>query len=339
MLRNMLLVTLALPPLWTAVSYAGGEITLPNACSKLAMLYLTFGVNSLVALAVMRRVAAVMPAHYSPVRASVVHAVATMSVAALVSFAMADAIRLIHPEMTTGRYVIRSVVVTCLYSFVLSIVQRLNWEREQIGTALTIERQARLEAELAALHARLSPHFLFNTLNTIASLIPTDPITAEQTVERLSSLLRYALDESRQTTVPLTREIEVLEDYLNVQSARFGDRFTWGITLDASASSARVPPLALQRLVENAILHGVANRRAGGRIDVTVEATGHDIVCAVRDNGKDGIAVDFSKHRGTGTGLHDLREALRLNYGERGSLSTTPLDDGGYLALLRVPAP
>ena len=339
MLRKMLLVTLALPPVWTAVSCIGGELSATNALTKLGMLYLSFGVMSVVSILVMRRVTPLIPVHYSAYRASAIYTVVAMAAAAVVSFVLVDVVRLFYEDISTGRYVLRAIVVTCLYTFVLTVVQRLDWDRESIDSALTRERQARLEAELAALHARLSPHFLFNTLNTIASLIPTDPTAAEETVERLSSLLRYALDESRQSTVPLTREIEVLEDYLNVQTARFGERFTWGITLDASASGARVPPLALQRLVENAILHGVANRRAGGRIDVAIEASGGDIVCTVRDNGRDGGALDFAKHSGTGTALSDLREALRINYGDRGSLSTMPLDGGGYIALLRVPAP
>lgn len=337
MLRNMLLVTVALPPLWTAVSYASGEIALSAAFSKLAMLYVSFGVNCVVALLVMRRVSAMVPAHYSAFRASAIYALASMAVAAVISPLLADVVRLFYGDISTSRYTMRSVVVACLYTFVLTIFQRLRWERDRIDMAFATERQARLEAELAALHARLSPHFLFNTLNTIASLIPTEPLVAEQTVERLSSLLRYALDESRQNTVPLARELEVLEDYLNVQTARFGDRFTWDITMDASANAARVPPLSLQRLVENAILHGVANRRRGGRIEVMVEQRKGDVLCAVRDNGGDGHQ-EIAIRPGTGTALHDLREVLRINYGERGSLSTTPIDGGGYLALLTVPS-
>jgi LytS/YehU family sensor histidine kinase len=214
-------------------------------------------------------------------------------------------------------------------------VQRFRWEQHRFNRALNDERQARLGAQLAALQSRLSPHFLFNTVNTVASLIPTDPVLAEATLVRMASLLRYALDESPNPTVPLRRELDAVEDYLNVQCARFGDRFAWEIDAPSVVDNERVPPLALQRLVENSVVHGVGNRKSLGRILVEVAHHGEDIVCTVRDNGCAGNKSPLA--RGTGTALADLRESLRIHYGDRGTLTTAPLD-GGYVACLRLPA-
>ena len=134
--------------------------------------------------------------------------------------------------------------------------------RELRETELQEERLKALaaEAELKALKAQINPHFLFNTLNTVAHLIRTDPLRAERTVERLAEVFRYALFAMDKEVVPLSEELSFLEDYLALERERFGDRLSVRTSFSPESLSVLVPPLILQPLVENAIRHGQSPR-------------------------------------------------------------------------------
>jgi two-component system, LytTR family, sensor kinase len=132
-------------------------------------------------------------------------------------------------------------------------------------------------AQLEALQSQLQPHFLFNTLNAIASLIPDDPRAAEEMVESLGDLLRATLREAGTREVSLTREIELVRDYLRIQELRFEDRLHVELCADASACDALVPPLLLQPLAENAIRHGVASSPNGGTVIVRAARVGAEL--------------------------------------------------------------
>jgi len=144
-------------------------------------------------------------------------------------------------------------------------------------------RAARLEgalaqAQLRALQAQLQPHFLFNTLNAIASLIPEDPAAAEEMVESLSDLLRAALRDGGRDEIPLAQEIELLDQYLRIQARRFQDRLRVQRAFRAELADVLVPPLLLQPLVENAIRHGIASRPGGGTVTVRTDRRDGDLL-------------------------------------------------------------
>jgi two-component system, LytTR family, sensor histidine kinase AlgZ len=196
-----------------------------------------------------------------------------------------------------------------------------------------VERKAALEAQLQALQARTDPHFLFNSLNTVASLIQEDPVLAERTLERLADLFRYALESSRVRTVPLERELAMVADYLALQSARFGERLRTELRVEGDLGAIHVPPLLLQPLVENAIMHGTAQRR-GGQIEVTARRERDQLILEVCD---DGPGPGASRHTGAGTAVAGMIERLRLHYDGRGSLLMQPGARGGCVARLSLP--
>jgi two-component system sensor histidine kinase AlgZ len=226
-----------------------------------------------------------------------------------------------------------SVVISWVYLLPAIAVQQFRQQATRQERRAAAERQAALEAQLTALQARTNPHFFFNSINTVASLIPEDPELAERTLERLAEIFRYALDASRTRTVPLRREVEILRDYAEIQRARFGDRLAIEIEMDERAGATPVPALLLQPLVENAILHGVA-RRARGSVKVAVRWTGSGVLVEVSD---DGPGPGRSEHRGSRTSVDELRERLRLVYGPGGTLTLATGPAGGCVATVIIP--
>lgn len=214
----------------------------------------------------------------------------------------------------------------------------LRRERDIIEARMQAERRARLSAQLQTLQARLQPHFLFNSLNTVACLIQEDPVAAERVVERLTELLRYSLADLDRTVVPLRDEISVVQAYLEVQAARFGPRLRFAIDCPADLSDHLVPPLCVQPLVENAVLHGAVSQRRGGEIRLHVRAAAGCLQIAVQD---DGPGLGQSPHRGNGTALDGLRERLRILYPDAGPAASVQLQPGengqGCLVLLCMP--
>jgi two-component system, LytTR family, sensor kinase len=183
---------------------------------------------------------------------------------------------------------------------------------------LNEERLERLKtrAELDALQAKVNPHFLFNTLNSIASLISENPAAAESTVEKLSELFRYTLQRGADSTVRLSEELEIVRSYLDIEKVRFGDRLKFEIRTDASLDDFRLPPLLIQPLVENSIKHVIAGEPLGGSIDVEAKRTAGSCLITVTDSGK-GFA---SMGEDSGFGLKSIRERLSLAYGSGASL-------------------
>ena len=195
-------------------------------------------------------------------------------------------------------------------------------------------RREALRAELSALQARTDPHFLFNSLNTLAGLIEEDPAKASEMLERLSGLFRYALEGSRAGTVPLADELRAVEDYLHVESVRFGERFTWSVEAPDDVCCERVPPLFLQPLVENALNHGVAQKRGRARVDVRLSRRDGFLHIEVED---DGPGPGASTVTGSRSALENLRERLDLLFDGEGSLTTGQGTAGGFRVSMDVP--
>ncbi len=177
-------------------------------------------------------------------------------------------------------------------------------------------RKLAVEARLSSLESRIHPHFLFNTLNSISSLIQEDPKLAERLVERLAALLRFSLDSNQTSTVSLGRELKIVTDYLEIEKARFGDRLRYSIDVPAELQAIEVPPLAVQTLVENSLKHVVAARRGGGEVRITARAAGERVKIEVRDDGP-GFTAGSIK---AGHGLDNLKSRLAALFDDRAAL-------------------
>jgi sensor histidine kinase YesM len=177
-------------------------------------------------------------------------------------------------------------------------------------------RKLAIEARLSSLESRIHPHFLFNTLNSISSLIQEDPQLAERLVERLAALLRFSLDSNQAGTVPLGRELKIVIDYLEIEKARFGDKLRYSIDVPAELEAVDVPPLAVQTLVENSLKHAISRRRDGGEVRVRARAAGEQVILEVQDNGP-----GFHEKRVlSGHGLDNLKARLNALFADGASL-------------------
>jgi signal transduction histidine kinase len=182
-------------------------------------------------------------------------------------------------------------------------------------------RRAAAEAQLASLESRVQPHFLFNTLNSIAALIPQDPAGAEKMTGQLASLLRSSLDAASAALVPLGDEIKTIRDYLDIEQVRFGPRLRYAIRVDDDANGVKVPRLSLQTLVENSVKYAVAPRREGGSVMVSASANGSRVRLAVSDDGDGFSAGDLPATHG----LALLRDRLKLLFD---GAATLTIDSG-----------
>jgi two-component system sensor histidine kinase AlgZ len=182
-----------------------------------------------------------------------------------------------------------------------------------VGIVLLTVRQLRasvVSTELEALQARINPHFLFNTLNSIAALIREDPARAEAVTLQLSALFRYTLQAPRQGLVSLEDEITIVGGYLAIEQERLAHRLTYDIDVDRSLLALRVPALVLQPLVENAVKHGVAASVAGGSVRVRGWREDGRVQLSVTDTGDGSGSTP-----GTGEGLDSVRKRLRATFG------------------------
>jgi signal transduction histidine kinase len=203
-----------------------------------------------------------------------------------------------------------------------------EWQEEQLRTLAT-------QAELKALKAQINPHFLFNTLNTIAQLIHTDPAQAEATVERLAEMFRYVLAGSERGLAPLEEELTFVDDYLEIERARFGERLRLTREVAPEALSVPVPSLILQPLVENAVRHG---QGSDGSIDLTIHVRlhGNEVLIAIADHGP-GMPPDYRADAGRGVGLRNVDERLRKTYGDECGLEIQDNEPQGVVVTIRIP--
>jgi LytS/YehU family sensor histidine kinase len=192
------------------------------------------------------------------------------------------------------------------------------------------------QAQLQALRTQLHPHFLFNTLNAIATLVYRDPEAADQMIARLSDLLRITLEGIGVQEAPLAKEIDFLRGYLEIEQARFGDRLTVDMQIAPEALEARVPYLILQPLVENAIRHGIASHSQPGRVVIYASSDNGSLVLEVRDNGP-GLANGSGTITRKGMGLTNTRSRLEKLYGGRQRFETKTGPNGGFVVTMTFP--
>ena len=192
------------------------------------------------------------------------------------------------------------------------------------------------EAQLHSLRLQLQPHFLFNTLNTIVALIGAEPRAAERMVAGLSELLRASLRLADEQEVPLARELDHLQLYVDIQQTRFGDRLDVDMDVDPAVRSALVPSLLLQPLVENAIRHGISPRAAGGRISVRASRDADELRLEVQDDGVGASTRDGALPR-EGVGLGNTRERLRRLHGKRHRFAYESRPGSGFAVRIALP--
>jgi two-component system LytT family sensor kinase len=204
-----------------------------------------------------------------------------------------------------------------------------------------VERQSReavllqqvTEAELRALRAQINPHFLFNSLNTIADLTVRDPARAETMTLRLAKVFRHVLAHSARPLTTVRDELEFLRTYLYIEEVRFADRLRVTIEAPPEAESAQIPSLILQPLVENALKHGLAPKPGPGRLWVRAEAGSGAVKLTVED---DGMGLDDGCGA-PGVGLTNVAERLRTLYRDRASVTLEAREGGGVRATILLP--
>ncbi len=172
------------------------------------------------------------------------------------------------------------------------------------------------KAELEALRAKVNPHFFFNTLNSIASLIPEDPAKAEDVVQRFSHLFRYTLDASNHDMISLTEEMEFLNEYLEVEKVRLVERLKYRLEFDDKLVDFNIPGMLLQPLVENSIKHGISKLKEGGEINISCKKEDDTCIIEIVDTGVGFDETTFTE----GFGLQGVRERLNLHYNSKYNL-------------------
>jgi LytS/YehU family sensor histidine kinase len=205
----------------------------------------------------------------------------------------------------------------------------------------TFELEAQLaKAHLQALKSRLQPHFLFNTLHSISTLMLTDVRAADRMISHLSDLLRMSLENSEIQVTTLSRELEFLTGYLEIEKVRFTDRLNIVLDVAPDALDAQIPHLLLQPLVENAVHHGISKRSSGGEIRIAVSCDAHNLYLRIRDNGpglSDSGADSGAGQPVIGLGLRATRERLQTLYGSKHSVDIRDAPEGGVEACVRIP--
>jgi hypothetical protein len=251
---------------------------------------------------------------------------------------MGDAEHVVHIRL--GNYLPQFAFLFVLLSAAIKIAyagrvkaEAKAAEAQEVAEEESLKRQV-VEARMAAVQAQVEPHFLFNTLASIDHLIETDPARASRMQKNLIALLRASMPAMREKSTQLGRELEVVRPYLEILKVRMEDRLQPQVNVPEGLYSADFPPMMLQSLVENAIKHGLEPKAEGGSLTVTAEVIHGKLAVTVADTG-----VGFAKAAtaGTGTGLNNIRERLKLIYGDAAELKIAENTPTGTRVTIVVP--
>lgn len=252
--------------------------------------------------------------------------------------------------LTTGQLLFfiteeyRNVLILGLFFGAIGITFFATSERMHVAESKLIELQAKqlrhekqqLETQLRLLQAQIEPHFLFNTLSTVISMIRDHPDDAEQMLLHLTTLFRASLSRTRSEQIRLKEELEIVTALLEISRIRMGERLRYRIELDDSLLELPLPPLLLQPLVENAIKHGIEPAEAGGEIVLSITQHENNLIVEVSDTGHD--TSQSADSAGTGTGVANIQARLAALFGADASLHLAPRSPSGMLATLTLPA-
>lgn len=190
-----------------------------------------------------------------------------------------------------------------------------------------------LAGELKALKAQLNPHFLYNAFNTISASVPPDQESTRELIAELSDMFRYQLKAARADLVPLGEELDFINDYLTLEKARFGERLRVQVLVPDELRKAVIPPMLLQPLVENAVLHGISPLLSGGVVTIAADTEDDRLLLRIADSG---VGMDLkAANNGTGFGLGNTRRRLQLLYNRDLTISRPP--EGGTLLEIEIP--
>jgi sensor histidine kinase YesM len=236
------------------------------------------------------------------------------------------------PFRLDGRVVAYQVTLTALFYAVLAGIAQARQE----SARLAVVEALRTKAELQALRSQLNPHFVLNALHTVHALVRRDPARAELAIEELGRLLAYGLRQQREELdeVTLAEEWAFVSDYLKIERLRFEDRLAVALDGDDAALACRILPFSIQPLVENAIVHAVAPRAAGGAVRVQARRLGDLLRVSVGD---DGPGMPESGRNGHGLGLRLVQQRLAALYGDEARLSIASRDGAGTEVTLEIP--
>ena len=202
--------------------------------------------------------------------------------------------------------------------------------REEHLKRITSERET-AETKLRLLQAQIEPHFLFNTLSNVLSLLDTDVKKGQAMLLNLTQYLRLTLDKSRSKITTLEQELDTVSAYMNIHKVRMGDRLEFSIDVPDDLKKTPLPPMLIQPLVENAIKHGLEPKVAGGRIDVSINRENGILRIVIADTGE-----GISENDGDGVGLTNIRQRLISLYGKKATLILKQNTPNGVIAILEV---
>jgi len=233
----------------------------------------------------------------------------------------------LHPQYLAATWVSVSGA-DCMWAlFYVAATSKRRFREKEIHLQLSLR-----EAELRALEAQVNPHFLFNALNSVRALVIENPSQAQDMITRLANLLRYNLHRDLNHRVPLAVELEMVSDYLALESVRFEDRLRVRTAVDPEAAQVLVPPMLLQTLVENALKHGIARLPAGGDLAIRARVEQERLVLEVENSGQ----LTDSGTEATQLGLKNARERLHILFGDRASL-VLKNGDARVIATVTIP--
>lgn len=222
------------------------------------------------------------------------------------------------------------IVMICVLGLVLyhQFIRERDLRSAQLKAQLT-------SAQLKAIRSRLQPHFLFNTLNGIGTLMGQNVAAARKMLGKLADLLRLSLRTMDRSETTLEEELKFLEKYIDIERARFEDRLTVTLDIDPSASDVLIPSFCLQPLVENAVRHGVGRKAAPGEIVISARCEGDRLVIEVSDDGM-GLPANQS-HPTLGVGLRNVKQSLHYLHGEDAVMEFESEEEQGFLVRMRMP--
>ena len=286
----------------------GGSLSdeLPRRFLLLSVYMQWIGVCSAAALCLIKRYASGMSARGMALLAYLVLLLVTLSITEITYVAgRYSGFALLLEDASHDGFLARSVGICAVVS---ALALRYFWLR----SAWQTQAQAEVRARLEALQARIEPHFLFNSLNSVAALIAVRPGDAETALEDLALLLRARLSEQGPADVSLAEEMTLVNAYVGIESLRLGERLHMEIDIAPAARTCRLPALSLQPLVENAIGHGVARLPAGGTVAITAQRKGNTLMVEVSNP----ICADTATVPGNRQAIANIRNRLALRYGD-----------------------
>ncbi len=228
-------------------------------------------------------------------------------------------------------YVLSVFLVMSLWTAIYLSIQFLRRNQQNEIEKLELNH-ALSEAELTVLKNQINPHFLFNALNNIRSLVLIDPEKARTMITHISDLLRYSIQFNAREKTPLEEEIEIVKDYLALEEIQFGDRLNYSIQIDESTKQVQLPPMTIQLLVENAIKHGIAKQKNGGEILITSSNKENQTVIEVKNSG-----TLNKEESDSGIGIKNLTERMNIMFGPSASFILKNSTENSVIATITLP--